>query len=246
MKLFAEQDKSSIHYVNNVDTQNAIDGFSYLGYDIVTITQADLHVNDYKHRIHNNIFVGGIDFMTKVFKDVGKTPSPIDFPEEIINAGLLNRTINKTTIQNIFDNKTIPLIPFFVKPVKTKLFDGALLSKFEDLNYLRFIDFSEEVWVCNKIDIISEHRAYIHKGEIVYCCNYSGNFKVNPDYDYITKLIKSYKSAPIAYTIDVAVLMDGSMTVIEFNDFWAIGGYGIPPWTYASMIEDRYNEIINT
>jgi hypothetical protein len=81
---------------------------------------------------------------------------------------------------------------------------------------------------------------------MLYCCNYSGDFRVNPDYKYLDQLITLYKKCPVAYTIDVAVLADGSMTVIEFNDFWAIGGYGMKPWDYAQMLIDRYFEILNT
>ena len=50
--------------------------------------------------------------------------------------------------------------PMFVKPVQTKLFDGILISKEEHLSYLRFNNC--EVLVSKPIDIVSEHRVYVH------------------------------------------------------------------------------------
>ena len=136
------------------------------------------------------------------------------------------------------------LIPMFIKPVRTKLFDGVIISKLEHLNYLRSYD-NPDVLVCDKLDIVSEHRAYIHHGHMVYCCNYNGDYRINPDYNYVDKLIDKYDNQPVAYTIDIAILIDGNITVIEFNDFWAIGSYGLYSINYAQMLQDRYLEIIS-
>ena len=131
----------------------------------------------------------------------------------------------------------------FVKPVQTKLFDGALISKAEHLSYLRLENC--DVLVCEPIDIVSEHRVYVHNGKAVYSCNYSGDFRISPDFNYVDKLIEAYNDQPIAYTVDVAILKDGSMTVIEFNDFWSIGSYGLYCLNYAQMLLDRYCEIVS-
>lgn len=234
----------------NVDVQNAIDGFEYLGYEVVPVTLTELLISNYDSLIGDNPFVGSIDFMKNVFSRQGKSPNDIDFPNEIVKSGLMNRQLTKTTIKNVKDTIDLEAIlghkfePFFIKPVNTKLFDGALLSKYDDMSYLNHIDGDVDVWCTQKVDIVSEHRAYIHNGKMIYCCNYSGDFRINPDYNYIDKLISVYSSAPCAYTIDVAVLADSSMTVVEFNDMWAIGGYGVSPWDYAEMLRDRYFEII--
>ena len=134
--------------------------------------------------------------------------------------------------------------PLFVKPVATKLFDGILLAKEEDLNYFSALSINTEVYVSEKIDILSEYRIYVHHGKMIHSCCYEGNFRLTPDYSYIDKMISVYKSAPVAYTIDIAILNDGSNTLMECNDFWAIGSYGLKSWDYAQMLADRYEEII--
>lgn len=238
MKAFVEFKNN---FPINVDIQNAIDGFEYLDYDVVKYNKIDVLTGKLNESAKTNVFVGSIDTMSILFKNLNKYPTPIDFPNEILH--LMNRSIQITdldTALNIFKETGKPI---FIKPVETKLFDGMLLTKPQYMNYFSGFD-NPQVYVGDKIDIVSEHRAYIHNGEMIYCCNYSGDFKINPDYNYINSLIRAYKSAPVAYTIDVAVLKDGTMTVVEFNDFWSIGTYGLYCIKYANMLNDRYFEIV--
>jgi len=225
----------------NVDIQNAIDGFEYLSYDIKTYTRVDVLSGKMDSIAKKNPFVGSIDTINNLFKRINKYPQPIDFPKSI--RPLLNRTILETNLNDFID-KFNENHPMFIKPKTTKLFDGILIEKKKHLNYLKDFD-NIEIWVSKKINIISEHRAYVHKGKLIYCCNYAGDFKINPDYNYIEELISNYKNQPVAYTIDVAVLDNGLTTTIEFNDFWAIGSYGLYCINYAQMLVDRYNQIIN-
>lgn len=249
-KLYAQLNSNGLPI--NVDIQNAIDGFIYLGYDVIGFTETDVLSGKMDYRAKNNMFVGSIDGMTALFKNIDKYPVPIDFPDSIVLSGLLYRSIFTMTLDKFIEKFKQTNKPMFVKPVQTKLFDGVLISKEEHLNYLRGFD-NPMVFVSDKIDIVSEFRAYVHNDKLVYCCNYSGDFKLNPNYDYINRLIENYKNAPVAYTIDVAILNDrnmttilngGGMTVVEFNDFWSIGSYGLYSIDYAKMLLDRYFEII--
>jgi len=178
-----------------------------------------------------------------LFKNIGKYPTPIDFPVSVVKSGLLNREIVTMKLNDFVNDFKRTNNPMFVKPVQTKLFDGALISKQEHLSYLRLENC--DVFVCDPIEILSEHRVYVHNKKAIYSCNYSGDFRISPDFSYADKLIDAYKEQPIAYTIDVAILKDGSMTVIEFNDFWAIGSYGLYCLNYAEMLLDRYCEIVS-
>ena len=73
-------------YPINVDVQNAIDGFEYLGYDPISFTLEDVLVGKMDIRAKQNPFVGSIDGMTKLLKNIGKYPEPIDFPNSIIES----------------------------------------------------------------------------------------------------------------------------------------------------------------
>jgi hypothetical protein len=190
------------------------------------------------------MFLLVVSILLNILKSIDKYPEPIDFPYSIIESGLLNRTITvmklKTAI-NLFKKNGKPI---FVKPLETKLFDGILLSNENNLSYFNNLD-NIDVIVTDKIDIVSEYRCYISHNICICVVNYSGNFKIYPDYNYIEQLIYKYENAPVAYTIDVAILSDGNMTVIEFNDFWSIGNYNLHHWDYAKMLRDRWFEIIS-
>ena len=159
------------------------------------------------------------------------------------NKQILNTKVVTMKLNDFVDAFKRTQKPMFVKPVQTKLFDGALISKEEHLSYLKLENC--DVLVSEPIEILSEHRVYVHNKKAIYSCNYSGDFRINPNFEYVDKLIEAYKEQPISYTIDVAVLKDGSMTVIEFNDFWAIGSYGLYCINYAQMLLDRYCEIVS-
>ena len=227
----------------NVDIQNAIDGFEYLGYDIIGFTLEDVMCGRMDSRARNSPFVGSIDGMSMLFKNIGKYPVPIDFPDSIIRSGLLNRDIVQMRLNDFVDAFKRTQKPMFVKPVQTKLFDGILISELDHLSYLRLENC--DVLVSEPLEILSEHRVYVHNRKVVYSCNYSGDFRISPDFGYVDRLVELYKGQPISYTIDVAILKDGTMTVIEFNDFWAIGSYGLYCIDYAKMLLDRYCEIVS-
>lgn len=227
----------------NTDIQKAIDGFESLVYDIKTFTKEDivLGLGKIDYAAMNNVFVGSIDTMTMLFNRLGKLPEPIDYPSFVLRDLLMTRDVDKIKMKDIIRHYTTGEI--FIKPVKTKLFDGMLVTKKEDLNY--FKGFEEElVWGSDKIDIVSEWRAYVHNNKLIQCSNYSGDFTLAPDYTYIQKLIEGYDICPISYTIDVAVLKDGRTDVVEFNDFWAIGSYGLDSMKYSEMLRDRYFQIV--
>jgi hypothetical protein len=101
-----------------------------------------------------------------------------------------------------------------------------------------------EVYVAEPFDnkIISEWRCYIRYSTIEDSKNYSGNFRITPNYNWIEKQIP--RNYPTCYTMDVGVLENGENVIIEYNDMWAIGNYGMDNINYYSMLRERYFEII--
>jgi len=85
--------------------------------------------------------------------------------------------------------------------------------------------------------IQSEWRAFVYQGKLVGLQNYCGDFTKFPSTDRIKEMIKAYKSAPIAYTLDVGVgdeiyhekygfHLYNETFVIEVHDFFSCGLYG--------------------
>ena len=54
----------------------------------------------------------------------------------------------------------------------------------------------------------------------------------------------AYTDAPSACTIDVGVLDSGKTVLVEVNDGFAFGTYGLDPLRHAAMLEDRWCEMV--
>lgn len=202
----------------------------------------------------NDIVVGSVE-ATKAFWNAAgiEVPNYIGFPKSLEQ--FYRRKIGRTTIGEI-EAKDLPL---FIKPLEdVKLFTGFVLEKFSTLQnigmYYSDVNSNTAVYTSEVIDIVSEYRCFVHKNELVGIKHYSGDFKLFPSVSYIHKMIEEYKDeAPISYTLDVGIIEINKNEVISFeqtvlieiNDFWAIGGYGLDGKTYVRMLIDRFQEIKN-
>jgi hypothetical protein len=188
--------------------------------------------------------------MKLIFWKMNVAVPSLTYPDFLFENNLLKRKISKTTIGDfcldvVARDEWLDRTTYYVKPVNTKLFDCVPISCPSDCSYFKDILETEEVWVSEKIDIISEYRCFVHNGLLKYACNYSGAFLSVPYWTIVYKAIDLYKDAPVSYTIDVAILKDGSSEIVEINDFWAIGSYGLYCINYAQMLLDRYCEIVS-
>ena len=111
------------------------------------------------------------------------------------------------------------------------------------------------LYVSEPIDIISEYRCFVHKGVLKGIKWYAGDITEFPHINIIQEMISRYKDAPVAYTLDVGVIKneevmlevlgcdDTTTALIEVNDFWAIGSYGVSGKIYVPMLIDRFKQI---
>jgi hypothetical protein len=159
--------------------------------------------------------VGSVEFVLSWMKRFGvPVPKPINVPEELFDfadRGIFNGP--HYDMDDILDKR-------FVKSNDHIKGFKEVIDNTYDLpegNY----QFSEV------IDIKSEWRAFVYKGELVGLQNYGGDFTSFPDIRTIGAMIRAYQSAPIAYTLDVGVEYGWSKTfVIECHDFFSCGLYG--------------------
>lgn len=185
--------------------------------------------------IKSHLFVGSVEFMREVFGRIGKTPK---LPKNS------NRMEEITTLQKA--RGIVEVVgPLFIKPTQTKLFSGAVYDKMFIGSLAKFPP-DTEVIIAQSFGqrILTEWRCYVHYKEIIDARNYSGDFQIMPNWDYVHSVIKENSDFPDAYVVDVGVLANGENVVIEFNDLWAIGNYGIDNLQYYKLLRARYFEII--
>lgn len=157
----------------------------------------------------NYIPVGSVEFVSEyINKFYGVIPKPINIPAELITKEFCGRNVINGTnldINGLNFVKSNDRIKSF-----TEICDSAPVGNYQ---------------ISDLINIQSEYRCFVYKQKLVGINNYSGDFTIFPNIDKINKMIESFKSAPVAYTLDVAIC-DGATVVIEVHDFFSCGLYG--------------------
>ena len=145
-------------------------------------------------------------------------------------------------------------LKFFIKPTQTKLFSGMVFDTMT-LSILDAYPDNTEILVSLPFEskIVSEWRCYVRYNKIIDARNYSGDFKIIPDFSWAETYLSEddgicefnkLKTYPSAFTMDIGILENGSNVIVEYNDMWAIGNYGIDNSDYYKLLRERYFEII--
>jgi hypothetical protein len=206
------------------------------GLEIRLTSFEEVQSGKFDNLIRSNVFIGSVEFMKEVFSRIGKTN--IRVPENS-NRQHLNMKLGEAKILSKSKN-------IFIKPFDIKLFTGFVLDQ---MVYSSIANISDDTMVMVydvfPSPIKSEWRCYIGRDRIVDIRNYSGDMFTTPDESYLESVISSNKGLfPTAYTIDIGILENGDNVVIEYNDMWAIGNYGIDNYEYFSLLKSRYFEIV--
>lgn len=117
------------------------------------------------------------------------------------------------------------------------------MSKLLNLdNYDNCIGFQ----VSSYVEFLSEWRVFVFNGKILDCRNYLGDFFTYPNPNTIINMVREYKDAPVAYTLDVGVIPGGETVVIECHRFFSCGLYGFNDfYHYPYMLSQEWFEMKN-
>ncbi len=171
-------------------------------------------------------------------------PAPIDIPHELEWA--THRKIETGTIKYFMEQNNFPL---FVKPTKPKLFTGMVVSSKDELEFLSALDIEaleSTIITSSVVNFVSEYRVFVVDGKICDCRLYAGDYEVTPAYHFIKIVIERYATQPIAYAIDFGVTNKGETMLIEVNDGYSIGSYGLNHRDYTKLCMMRWNQIVNS
>ena len=181
--------------------------------------------------------VGSVEFVCAYLQQFyGLTPKPLNVPRELF--GYTCRYIFNGTEKDLGNYKSI---------------DGKWFIKSNDkfkatthiTTHLEQLALSAGNYQFSKyIEIDSEWRAFVYKGKLVGLQNYCGEFTLFPNVKTIEKMIKVYKSAPIAYTLDIGINNNGTF-VIEVHLMMSVGLYGMANLAILpQMFNGAFNEYI--
>lgn len=194
----------------------------------------------------STLVVGDHSIMSTVFKRLMVTPINDCYPESL--HGFLNRKIWTTNVRKLLkDYPDAEKTPFFVKPKSTaKLFNGFVVNNPVDLYHLDGIAKDTEIYCSTVVNWLSEYRVFVHQSKIVGVKWYAGDKQHSIDMEVVQSAIGTFAHAEqrtVAYAIDFGVLENGSTALVEWNDAYALGSYGLEKDIYTDMIIARWEEI---
>lgn len=234
------QSKDEVSLPHHFDAACALYGAESINSKWKLVSFEEVQSGKWDRIIPHNLFVGSVEFMNEVWKRVNK--ENVRYP---INS---NRQEVVMTLEEVLAWKKEWKLPIFIKPLDIKLFTGFVLDDYQ-YSILDQLPWDTKLITSNpfRCALESEWRVYVHNHQVEYVANYSGDdFYKAPSKEFIHEVIGENKKKGYTgtYTIDVGILEDGGEVVVEFNDMWAIGNYGVPNDLYVRMLTDRYFEIV--
>jgi hypothetical protein len=193
----------------------------------------------------DTLLVGGTVAVHKALAQIGvPIPAPLNIPEPL--AAFAGRKLWTTTLGDIQRQfEAGPAAPVFVKPLMAaKEFAGTVIAAAVDLARLRHLEDGLTVQASEPVTFVSEWRYFVLRGSVVGTAHYKGDCFTHPDGPTVRNAVGAYPGAPLAYGLDFGVTTDGRTLLVEANDGFALGCYGLDPVIYAEMLEARWCELV--
>lgn len=236
MRAFIQCDKNMEPINPNV--YNAYYGFKEMGIDCVKFH--DYEELDLNYHSISDIIVGGIGMIRRRLEHFGIRVDDYDYPEELKK--YLGRKVWKTTMSAVQADQGS--WPVFVKSVEQKKLTGKVVSKIADLVGCGIAGEDYPVFCSEPVNMLAEWRIFVRYGKVLDAKLYRGDWTQHYDPDIVEAAIADFKSAPDAYGIDFAVTDKGETILIEVNDGFALGCYGMAYWNYAKFLITRWSQIV--
>lgn len=228
------------------DQLDLYDGYLNLGLPTKLIKESEIYSGVQKVT-KSDTFCGHINLCHFILNE-NKVPIPesLGYPEEL--KSFYGRNITQVSFRN-FEESFKDDQSYFIKPLRNKLFEARIVSSIADLKVLKSsIEDSTMIYVSDVVSFKSEYRFYIFRNEIVdffkyYVSDWKDSFELNLDVvEDIFRILKSLKM-PVFYSLDVGTDSLGRTLIVELNDGYALGNYGLAPLKYTQMSMERWEEI---
>lgn len=135
--------------------------------------------------------------------------------------------------------------PCFIKPSQEiKAWTGIVVENEREAK-LFTQDYDGLVYCSPVLDIVSEYRVYVmHYRGIIGVKHYLGDPYMTLDQKFVQECyMASRVLTENAYTLDFGITSNGDTFLIEVNDGWAIGNYGLSPKNYYEFVKSRFLQL---
>lgn len=166
-------------------------------------------------------------------------PLNVDYPEVLTE--FLGRKIWISTLEEV----RASINKVFVKPREHKAFTGFVwLNDKESRGRIVTQHDDCPVFISEPVNFVAEYRTFILYRKIIDCRRYKGDWSVAPNRDVVESAVKTMgRRALHAYCLDFGITDDGRTLLVEMNEGYAFGHYGLHPVSYARMLSARWKEM---
>lgn len=225
-------------------------GFWERGYQITRFSLDELTNGDLDRHLlqeaESTVLRGGVGTVRLALRRVGReAPVLPDLPVEI--RSFARRRVWESTLGEFRrDATSMDFAPaVHIKPlVDHKLFTGTLVHSFKQLIATAHLGGDVPILCQEAVELQSEWRAYILRGRILQVCHYRGNPLLFPAPEVQRAGLAMFENQPIAFSMDWGVSSTGETVLIEVNDGFALGNYGLPGHLYTALVEARWRQLM--
>lgn len=236
MKVYIQSYKNGIPH--NYNFMNAYQGFYEMGIEIINFHDRDTLCESAKE----DIVVGYVGTVRSRLYDFGIIAPEMDYPDELQK--YLGRKVWKTKMNAV--NNHPEHWPVFVKPLEDKQFTGVAVYSTKDLIGCGIQGVNQDVYCSELVDFVAEWRCFVRYGKILSVRPYKGDWRKHYDSRVIKSAVSEFTSAPAGYAIDFGLTSDGKTLLIEVNDGYSLGCYGLFYIDYAKLLSARWAELTET
>ncbi|WNG47348.1 DUF4343 domain-containing protein [Archangium minus] len=193
------------------------------------------------------LVAGDVPTVLGALGQLGIEPPPTnDYPRSIepfLHRRLWTSTLRKLTAD--IENGMSP--PVFAKPQgRKKRFTGHVFRTQEDLIYLQRASLSTPILCSEVVRWQSEYRVFVIRGRIVGLRHYAGDPAIRVDEAQVEQAVRALEEAgegTAAYGVDFGVLETGQTALVEWNDGFSLGSYGLDRSLYTELTLARWAEL---
>jgi len=234
---------------HSINIAAAMYGFRELGAEIVPYHLID---DIYEKISRDDIVLDYINQCNAVFAKFGTEPHIPDYPDCLQD--FLGRRVWKDRINSISCDEKKWSAGHFVKPIKSKVFTGKTIRSISDLVGCGNWSEDYEVFVSEPLHILAEWRCFILYDRIIDVRPYGQLINENRrswEYHYDSRVLEQMVNAftkwedrPSACAMDICYTQEEKTLLVEFNDSYSLGYYGLPEVYYAKMISARWSQLL--